>query len=149
LSKNPAQTYFTNERKQRIVAAIQAAELQTSGEVKIMIEDKLPTEQTVWERAKALFVDLKLYETQDRNGVFIFLSFSERKFALLGDVGIDKAVPDGFWDETRNRMRNEFVKGNFIGGLELGIAEIGESLKSFFPYQIDDINELSDDVIVR
>lgn len=146
---NAAEAQFNEEAKKRIVAAIQAAELRTSGEVKVMIENEIPDGLSVWDRATDLFRDLNLYETRDRNGVFIYVAFAERRFALLGDVGINRVVPPSFWDETRDLMKTHFKQGLFIEGMEAGVRQIGEKLREYFPYLSDDVNELSDEVIVR
>lgn len=146
---NAAEMHFDEVSKQRIVSAIQAAELRTSGEVKVMIESRIPDGKDVWERAKELFLELKLYETRDRNGVFIYLAFEDHRFAILGDAGIDRVVTPGFWDETRDLMKSYFKRDELVAGLEAGVHHIGEKLREYFPYLLDDINELSDDVIVR
>jgi uncharacterized membrane protein len=146
---NAAELHFDEQSKQRIVSAIQAAELRTSGEVKVMIENRIPNGLDVWERAKELFLELKLFETRDRNGVFIYLAFEDHRFAILGDTGINQVVPTGFWDETRDLMKSYFIQNQFIEGIEAGVHHVGERLREYFPYLLDDINELSDDVIVR
>jgi uncharacterized membrane protein len=43
-------------------------------------------------------------------------------------------------------MVKHFKEGKFTEGLVDGILCVGERLKEFYPYQKDDINELSDDI---
>jgi uncharacterized membrane protein len=76
----------------------------------------------------------------------LHFALKDRKFAILGDVGINAMVPADFWDVTRDVMKKHFVKGDFVGGLSTGARMAGEQLKSFFPYQSDDVNELSDEI---
>jgi uncharacterized membrane protein len=137
--------FFSDEQQQRIVDAIQEAEKQTSGEVKVHVEKKCQTAD-VMERAKEVFLFLHLHETAQRNGVLFYLAYEDRKFAVLGDKGIDEKVPVNFWNSTKELLREYFSKGLFSEGLSKGIEEAGKQLKTHFPYQSDDINELPDDI---
>lgn len=139
-----AKDIFTEAEQQQIREAIQEAELNTSGEVKIHIERKL--KEKVMDRASYVFEQLELHETKLRNGVLIYLAIESKEFAILGDVGINKKVPEGFWDSTSLTMLELFKKGDFVGGLIAGSKEAGLQLKAHFPYQRGDINELSDDI---
>jgi uncharacterized membrane protein len=87
-----------------------------------------------------------MHKTDLRNGVLFFLAVKDRKFAILGDAGINAAVPDNFWDEVKETVLAEFKQERFAEGLEKGILMAGEKLKEFFPYQSDDVNELPDDI---
>lgn len=139
-----AKDLFTEAQQQQVREAIQEAELNTSGEVKIHIERKL--KEDVMDRASHVFEQLELHETKLRNGVLIYLAIESREFAILGDVGINQKVPEGFWDSTSLKMLELFKKGDFVGGLIAGSKEAGLQLKVHFPYQKGDINELSDDI---
>ena len=139
-----AKDLFTEADQQQIREAIQEAELNTSGEVKVHIEGKC--KEDTMDRAAFIFEQLQLHRTQLRNGVLFYLAVSDRKFAILGDVGINQKVPEGFWDNISAVMMNHFKKGDFLKGLIEGVKEAGEQLKTHFPYQKDDKNELSDDI---
>lgn len=139
-----AKDIFTEAQQQQIREAIQEAELNTSGEVKVHIERKL--KEDVMDRASFVFEKLELHQTKLRNGVLIYLAIESKQFAILGDVGINQKVPEGFWDSTSLMMLEQFKKGDFVGGLIDGIKEAGLQLKAHFPYQKGDINELSDDI---
>lgn len=127
-----------------VVEAIKSAELNTSGEIRVHIDPS--SDKDGLERAKEVFFELKMNETEAQNGVLFYLAVKEHKFAILGDAGIDKVVPDDFWNSTKELVIGEFKKGDFATGLQLGIAEAGKRLKEFFPYQKDDINELPDEI---
>ena len=81
-----------------------------------------------------------------RNGVLIYLATVDRKFAIIGDAGINKMVPVDFWDTTKNEMLEQFKQGNLIEGIVIGITRAGEKLGTFFPCATDDVNEISNDV---
>ena len=85
-------------------------------------------------------------KTELRNGVLFYLAVKSRKFAILGDSGINAKVPEDFWDKIKEDMAAHFKKGEFTEGLVKGIEEAGKSLKAYFPYKSDDVNELSDDI---
>lgn len=136
---------LSETEKEKVIAAIKQAELNTSGEVKVHIEESCP-ETDPFERAKQVFQYLSLDTTAQRNAVLFYLAHGDRKFAVLGDVGIDQVVPANFWESTRDTLRMYFVQGDFSGGLQMGIKEAGFQLKKYFPYQSNDINEISDDI---
>ncbi|MBG7630856.1 MAG: TPM domain-containing protein [Bacteroidetes bacterium] len=136
--------FLTTEEEKAIVDAIKLAEKNTSGEVRVHVEkstDKLP-----FDRATEVFHELKMDTTELRNGVLFYVAVESKKFAIIGDKGINDKVPTNFWDAEKELMLSYFKKGEFEKGLELAILEVGEKLKEFFPYQSDDTNELSDEI---
>lgn len=137
-------TILNHEEDQRVVEAIRQAELNTSGEIKVHIENRCKGD--VEQRSLFIFDKLKLNETQLRNGVLIYLAAKDHKFAILGDEGINNVVEDGFWNDVKDLMLSHFKEGRFAEGLEQGIMRCGEKLKAYFPYQSDDINEISDEI---
>jgi len=139
-----AVTILNREEDRRVVEAIKQAELNTSGEIKVHIENHC--RGNVEKRSLFIFNRLKLNKTQLRNGVLIYLAVKDHKFAILGDEGINKVVEDGFWNDVKDLMQAHFREGHFAEGLEQGIMRCGEKLKTYFPYQSDDINEIPDDI---
>ena len=139
-----AKDFFSKAEGERIVAAIKAAELNTSGEIRVHLEEKAGKDP--YERAQKVFDKLGMGKTEQRNGVLFYLATADKKFAVLGDKGIDDVVPDNFWNSTRDLMQEHFRNGRFVDGLTEGIDNAGEQLKKFFPYQSDDVNELDDEI---
>ncbi|MEK7720619.1 MAG: TPM domain-containing protein [Bacteroidota bacterium] len=137
--------FLSKEEEQQVVQSIQSAEHQTSGEIRVHIESVC--KGNVLDRAAWLFKSLKMHETAQRNGVLIYLSTSDRKFAIIGDAGINAVVPAGFWDDVKGLMISNFSKGNLTEGFVLGIGKVGEKLKEFFPFQKEDVNELPDEIL--
>ncbi|WP_121667705.1 TPM domain-containing protein [Mesonia aquimarina] len=136
--------FITKSDEQEIIKAIQTAENSTSGEIRVHIEANCP--DAVFDRAKTIFEELKMDETQLKNGVLIYLAAEDHKFYIMGDSGIDKVVPDNFWESTKDIMQALFKQGRFKQGLVDGILKAGEQLKKHFPVAEDDINELSDEI---
>ncbi|MCJ7821355.1 MAG: TPM domain-containing protein [Bacteroidales bacterium] len=139
-----ASTFFTPAQQESIVRAITEAEHTTSGEIHVHIETSCKgdvLDETAW-----LFQKLGMHKTADRNGVLIYLAVKERKFAIIGDIGINSVVPPGFWDSIRDHMTARFSEGLFTEGLTEGILMAGEKLREHFPYLKDDVNELTDTI---
>lgn len=139
-----AKAFFSHADQDDIKQAIALAELDTSGEIRVHIEKNCPGE--VMDRAAFIFKSLKMHKTKDRNGVLLYLAVNNRKFAILGDVGINIKVPENFWDEIKHDMLNHFREAEFSKGLCEAILKTGEQLKQHFPYYKGDVNELSDDI---
>lgn len=130
--------------QRRVVDAIGEAEKQTSGEIRVHLTPKCGDD--VMEDAIKTFNRLKMYKTRHRNGVLIFMAFESRKFAILGDAGINEVVPDNYWEEEKDTLLGHLKAGDPTTGLCQVIANVGEKLKTFFPIEDDDENELSNEI---
>ncbi len=139
-----AQDFFSREQRDDIKQAIMNAELDTSGEIRVHIDSKCKGD--VMDRALKVFEKLKIHKTELRNGVLFYLAVKNRKFAVIGDEGINEVVPDDFWDKLKTEMLDAFREEKFTDGLVDGITKTGNYLKKHFPYQTDDVNELSDEI---
>jgi uncharacterized membrane protein len=135
---------INKEENDLIVSAIQKAEQQTSGEIRVHIDKKCSTDAV--KRAVQVFEKLGMHNTALRNGVLIYVSFSDRKLAIIGDQGIDAVVPADFWVSTKDQMIHCFKENRFADGIIAAISEAGMQLKSFFPYMENDENELSNEI---
>ncbi len=136
--------FLTAEEEQAIVSAIKNAEKNTSGEIRVHIEKT--TDKPPMERALEVFYFLKMDATELKNGVLFYVAVKSKKFAILGDEGINKLVPANFWDTEKDILAAHFSKEEYAIGLQQTITKVGEKLKAFFPYQSDDTNELSDEI---
>jgi uncharacterized membrane protein len=133
---------LSKQEEQQVIAAIQSAEQDTSGEIRVHFQRR--AKENLLDAAKKTFLELRMQNTRLRNAALIVVFLESRKFAILGDKGINEAVPDNFWDETRDLMGALFREGKIAEGLCAGIAQIGEKLKAFFPAGDDNPNELDD-----
>jgi uncharacterized membrane protein len=139
-----AKDFFTDDQQKQIVAAVKQAEKNTSGEIRIFLENRC--KEDVLERAVQVFKVLGMNKTELRNGVLFYLAVKDHKFAVIGDKGINEKVPANFWDSIKDHMRSCFVEGRFADGLSDGVRMAGEQLGAHFPYQKEDVNELPDDL---
>ena len=136
--------FFSQSQKEGIQSAIANAELNTSGEIRVHIDSTCAVAPV--EKAIEVFEKLKMHQTELRNGVLIYVALKDHKLAIVGDQGINDAVADNFWDEIKNNLIESFKKGLYAEGLSDCIKSAGMQLKAHFPYQSDDINELSDEI---
>jgi uncharacterized membrane protein len=139
-----ASTFFSKEQQAQILASVKEAEKATSGEIRVHIESSLKAD--VLDRAAWLFKKLAMDKTAERNGVLFYLAVKDKKFAILGDAGINSKVPAGFWDGISELLKKNFSEGRFAEGLSEGIIMAGTQLKKYFPYSEDDVNELPDEI---
>ncbi|MGB3947523.1 MAG: TPM domain-containing protein [Bacteroidia bacterium] len=139
-----AEKFFSEEQKLAIQKSIANAELNTSGEIRVHVDNDC--KEDVLDKAANIFHQLGMDATELSNGVLFYLAVKDKKFAILGDKGINEKVPADFWDTIKNTMQEHFKKAEFTVGLCKGIEMAGEKLKIHFPLQHNDINELSNDV---
>jgi uncharacterized membrane protein len=138
--------FFTKDQKLAITKAITQSELQTSGEIRLHIDSNC--EVNVLDSATVIFRKLKMHKTELRNGVLFYLAVTDKKFAIIGDKGINEKVPENFWDNIKEIMLDHFKKQQFTEGLCNGIEMAGEKLKTHFPLQSNDTNELTNEISI-
>jgi len=136
--------FLTQQEEQEIIKAISQAEKNTSGEIRVHIENH--TEKPPLERAQEVFHILEMNNTTHRNGVLFYVGVSDHTFAIIGDEGINKVVENDFWDCTKDTVIDLFKEKRFKEGLVAGILKAGERLQKFFPFENDDTNELSNEI---
>ncbi len=140
-------SFFNDDEKQRMVAAIREAELKTSGEVRLYIESKNAYVDPM-DRAAEVFYNLKMDKTDERNAVLLYIAMKDKQLVLFGDEGIYKATGPDFWNNEVKAMVAKFSKEDIVGGIVQCILDVGQTLQEKFPYnKEDDKNELPDEII--
>ncbi len=139
--------FFSKEENEMIVQAIRDAEQQTSGEVRIFIESRCRFIDPL-DRAKEIFLELKMENTVHRNGVLFYVAIKDRQLAIFADSGIHAAAGEQYWKDVVKQILFLFNKENYATGIKECISKIGDALKSHFPYDKEaDKNELPDEII--
>jgi len=139
--------FFPQEETQLIVDAIKKAEQQTSGEVRVFVEGRCRYMNAL-DRAVEIFQNLKMNETADRNAVLVYVAIKDRQLAIFGDEGIHQKLGDEYWNKQVAKMIKEFNRENYAAGISKCVLDVGEALKSNFPYdKVTDKNELPDDIV--
>ena len=140
-------TIFTSKEVKRIEAAIKVAEQNTSGEIRIFIENHCKNNSAI-NRAIEIFNEHKMYATKERNGILIYLAIKDRLIALYGDVGIHQKLGDEYWNNQVKIIIQHFKQQRILDGITNLIIECGKALSTYFPYNsTTDKNELSDEII--
>lgn len=129
-----------------MVDAIQEAEKNTSGEVRLFVESKCKYVDPV-DRAKEIFFNLKMDQTKDRNAVLFYMAIDDRQLALFADEGIYQRLGAKYWNDEVRKIIGAFTKDDYTGGICAVINDIGISLQTEFPYANTDKNELPDEII--
>lgn len=145
-STNPKK-FLSEAEAAKINSAIKEAESKTSGEIKVVIARHCWGKMDV--KAAKIFKRLSLDKTNERNCVMILFIVTNREFLIHGDQGIHERVGQEFWNDIRDKMVVSFRQDEFGEGIRQGVFLIGEKLSQYFPYQRDDIDEISDEIIYR
>ncbi|MDJ1479414.1 TPM domain-containing protein [Cytophagaceae bacterium YF14B1] len=138
-------SFLSSKEERLLVEAIQKAEGQTSGEIRVHIEPGTP-DADPFQRALEIFARLEMHKTKQRNGVLFYIATDTHKFAIVADSGINRVAPENFWEEIKHTMRTHFKQHQYLKGLEEGITQTGEYLKKYFPSSGYDTNELDDSI---
>lgn len=136
--------FLTAKEEGEIIEAIRLAESQTSGEIRVHIEQNCNMD--VYEHALEIFHVLKMDNTKEQNGVLIYVAVDNKSFVIYGDKGINDIVGINFWDSTRDIIQEQFKHGQFKQGLIDGIEEAGKALSKYFPWQYGDKDELDNTI---
>ncbi len=140
---NPSK-FFDSSQKLQIIKAIQEAEANTSGEIRLHIENHC--KEDLLTRAWEVFHELQMHETEKRNGVLIYIALKDKKMAILGDQGINNVTSDNYWESEINNMTQLFKQGQYVNGIIQTITRVGDKLKQYFPVESQNINELNDEI---
>jgi uncharacterized membrane protein len=139
--------FFTDEEHQRLVDAIKMAEKETSGEIRLYVESKSKSKEPI-DRARKLFLQLKMDKSEQHNAILIYVAANNRQAAVYGDEGIHQKVGEKYWQGVLAKMLHHFKQEKLTHGICLGIEDLGQALKSHFPYNNNtDKNSLPDEII--
>ncbi len=148
LFKSKKEPLIPENEQRKVVEAIQTAERNTSGEVRVFVESHC-TYVDPMDRAKEIFFNLKMDKTEAHNGVLVYVALFDRQMALYGDEGIYKKTGgDPYWVYELESMKQYFRNGKIADGIANSVLSIGTALSQHFPYNKNiDKNELPDDIV--
>ncbi len=136
--------FLDREGQEMVVNAIREAEKNTSGEIRVHIDDVCETD--AYEKAVEVFRFLGMDRTAEKNAVLIYVACNSKVFAIVGDKGINEAVPEHFWTDIISMVRGKFAEKKFAEGLAEAIMATGVKLSAYFPYRENDVNEQPDEI---
>lgn len=128
-----------------VVNAIRQAESLSRAEIRVHIAKNTGKEGAL-AVAKQVFTKLGMHQTELRNGVLILVCFREKKFAILGDIGIHQYVTEAFWETVKSEMQELLKQGRYTDAICHGIQRAGEKLQLHFPAGNHNPNELSNEI---
>ncbi len=140
----PVRRLFTEQDEAKVIAAIRTAESETSGEIRVHVEQR--SAGSALRAARAWFHRLGMERTRERNGVLFYYAIDDRVFAVVGGEGIHAQVGDVFWEGLRDLMLEGLAQGDAATGLAMAIEEAGVRLAQHFPRRRRDVNELPDEI---
>lgn len=132
---------YSQEFSSAVELAIESAELKTSCEFKIHLEDDC--NEDVFDRAAYVFSELELHKTQQRNAILIFIVIQSRKVVILADVGVSNSLSTAYIEEQIALLTSAFKSENFISGISEVLDRMGNFLSASFPRTENDVNEIS------
>jgi len=130
----------------RIVAAIAGAEKKTSGEIRLFVSSRKLGTDDIRTRAAKRFEKLGMTATRHRNGVLLYFLPNDQKFVIFGDTGIHQKCGEDFWTQIAQDIQQELKSGNFTASIVHAITKVGEALKTHFPIESGDQNELPNSI---
>lgn len=138
---------FSADENSRIVEAIRAAEMKTSGEIRLYIESRCKFVDPL-DRAAEVFWNLKMDHTVYRNSVLLYVAVKDHQFAIFADKGIHEKLGNEFWKSEVSAMSSHFRQNHHLEAILLVIRDIGQALSLHFPFDPKaDKNELPDDIV--
>ena len=118
--------------------------------IKRLLVSQSYMDHTTRQRAENAFLEEEVFNTRQRTGIMIFISFFEHEVIVMADRGINQVVEQNQWDKIVADIVTQIRSGNTIGGLETGIRRCGELLlEKGFNKSADDENELHDDLRIN
>jgi uncharacterized membrane protein len=140
-----ARRAFPEASLARIQDAIAHTETLHTGEIRFAVETAMPwsyvrRDAPVRERAVMVFSKLRVWDTEQNNGVLIYVEMADHGIEIVADRGIARHVPRAEWEAICSAMRERFRAGDFLGGVIRGIERVGEKLAEFFPLTEGQVN---------
>ena len=139
----PASKRFFNQQDQHAIAqAVAAAEHGHVGEIQVVIEGHMPAREAYYldtrGRAKQLFAELGVWDTELNSGILLYLNLCERKVEIVIDRGIQLATTQQVWDEVCQGMIEKMAQREYRLALTDGVIQIGTILDHFYANKIED-----------
>jgi uncharacterized membrane protein len=129
----------------RVRARVAASEKRHSGEIRVCVEAGLPWSYiargaSARERAVAMFGKLRVWDTENNNGVLIYLLLAEHRIEIVADRGLHRRVDAAEWQRIMDTMRRAFRAGQYEAGLNDAIDAVDALLVRHFALAPGEVN---------
>ena len=120
-----------------------------SDDVRRLLVTQRHMDHATRQRAENAFLEQEVFNTRQRTGIMIFVSFFEHEVIVMADTGISEVVEQKVWDKIVSNLTDQIRKGKIVDGLERAIHDCADILleKGFVRSDLD-TNELRDDLRV-
>ena len=146
--------YFSKKDLHEIAQAIASSEAKHRAEIRVAIESSFSLVQ-IWQnllsRARALdiFSQYHIWDTEENNGVLIYLLLAEHRLEIIADRGIDKKLGEEYWNQLSSKIADALKEKKYKQGILEAVETVSKDMIILFPKQEGgDPNELSDEVIL-
>ena len=149
---NYIKKYLSKSDLDDIQKVISEVEKKTSGELRVCIKLKRGFHEKKYSTkdvALREFYKLGMDNTRDKTGVLIFILFNERKFEIIAAEGINEKISEDIWSGLSKKLVTAFSDEQYKKGMIDCINEIGDILVKEFPVKKNDVNELSDEIVIK
>lgn len=117
------------------------------GPVKRLMLSQVYLDKATRQRAETAFLEEEVFNTRQRTGILIFVSFFEHEVIVMADKGISKEVDPKEWDLIVRSIVEQVKKGKITDGIVSAIGRCGDILlEKGFVITPDDVNELGDEL---
>ncbi len=144
--------FISDDEMLRISNRIKEVEKTTAGEICVAVKENLhflQRNKPIHALAEKEFVRLGVDKTRDKTGILIFVLLPRRQFYIMADTGINEKVPENTWDAIKDEMQTMFLTGEFSKGIIHGVQRVGNILSEHFPVKQDDMDEISNEIIIE
>lgn len=129
---------FSTRMLHAVEQAIQASERTHTAELRFVAEESLPMrylwhDATPRERAVNLFSKLRMWDTEQNNGVLIYALLAEHKIEIVADRASARAITQAQWDSWITALQHAFRSADATPGTCAVIAQISAELATHFP----------------
>jgi len=153
MSPIEARRSFSPEVLDDVERAVAACEKRHRGEVVFVVEAELGSGQlwrgvTSRDRAREVFAQQGVWNTEENNGVLVYVLLADRTVEIVADRGVDRCVARAEWDAICRAMEEHFRARRFRDGALAGVQAVAELLAREFPARGEERNELGDRPVV-
>ncbi|WP_180002729.1 MULTISPECIES: TPM domain-containing protein [unclassified Acinetobacter] len=145
--------FFSKQDQHAIALAVEEAEHGHVGEIQVVIEGSLPSRSAYYQdtlcRARQLFAELGVWDTEHNSGVLLYLNLCDHKVEIVIDRGIKQATTQEVWNQICENIIQQLKQQKYKNGVILGVKQIGQILNQYYDQKMDDLkNELGNNPII-
>jgi len=85
------------------------------------------------QRALEVFSGMRVWDTDENNGVLVYVLLADHKVEIVADRGIQRHVGDERWRAICKEMEHHFKRDDFRQGSVMAVEKISAELAFYFP----------------